>query len=59
VESGTNNDLKLRSGQVDLKDNQYKTLSRAFSSLALKLDDSEEEELCNGSSTPFLGAKLW
>ena len=43
VESGANNDMKVSGGLVDLKQKQYDALSRAFSSLALSLEDSDDD----------------
>ena len=44
VTSGCNTEMKVSGGDKDLDDKQYKTLTRAFSSLALELGDSDKED---------------
>ena len=39
IESGTQQELHVKSGQVELDQGQYTALSRAFSSIALTFDD--------------------
>ena len=43
IESGTQQELHVKSGQVELDQGQYTALSRAFSSIALTFDDETEE----------------
>lgn len=44
IESGTKQQLQLKSGPVQVEKKQYAALTRAFSSIALTFDDSDEGE---------------